>query len=183
MLRRMQEKGTALFGGFREKGCCFKRNRILFNEYLCGKSSADSGGYGGIAADFPICIYALWLPVAIRLLMPGMPVDSPLSIMHTGVWERGSTLFNEENDRQKTNTGKSSTGNIRNRQRLFLPYSTNGIRKETYEKEDGKYSKKPKGWHSCNAYYDLLLHRLYLYGENRRRNRTDKLLVKQIFNL
>lgn len=49
----------------------------------------------------PIYIYALWLPVAIRLLMPGMPVDTPLSIMHTGVWERGSTLLKEENDRQK----------------------------------------------------------------------------------
>lgn len=50
----------------------------------------------------PIYIYALWLPVAIRLLMPGMPVDSPLSIMHTKVWEKGNTLLEEENDRQKT---------------------------------------------------------------------------------
>ncbi len=49
----------------------------------------------------PIYIYALWLPVAIRLLMPGMPVDTPLSIMHTGAWERGSALLKEENDRQK----------------------------------------------------------------------------------
>lgn len=50
----------------------------------------------------PICIYALWLPVAIRLLMPGMPVDSPLSIMHTKVWEKAVTALTEENDRQKT---------------------------------------------------------------------------------
>lgn len=50
----------------------------------------------------PICIYILWLPAAIRLLMPGMPVDSPFSIMHTKAWERGSALLAEENDRQKT---------------------------------------------------------------------------------
>ena len=28
-------------------------------------------------------------------------MDTPLSIMHTGAWERGSALLKEENDRQK----------------------------------------------------------------------------------
>ncbi len=50
----------------------------------------------------PIWIYMLWLPVAVRLLMPGMPIDSPLSIMHTEIWERVSSVLAEEDSRQQT---------------------------------------------------------------------------------
>ena len=48
----------------------------------------------------PIFIYALWLPVALRLLMPGMLFFSPVSIMNTNLWRTGSALLSEEEDRQ-----------------------------------------------------------------------------------
>lgn len=48
----------------------------------------------------PIFIYALWLPVALRLLMPGMLFFSPISIMNTNLWRTGSALLSEEEDRQ-----------------------------------------------------------------------------------
>lgn len=48
----------------------------------------------------PIFIYALWLIVAVRLLMPGMLFFSPISIMNTNVWRMGSNLLAQEEERQ-----------------------------------------------------------------------------------
>ncbi len=48
----------------------------------------------------PIFIYALWLIVAVRLLMPGMLLFSPISIMNTNVWRMGSSLLAQEEERQ-----------------------------------------------------------------------------------
>lgn len=48
----------------------------------------------------PILLYPVWLVVAIRLLMPGMLFFSPISVMNTSLWNRGSTLLAEEEHRQ-----------------------------------------------------------------------------------
>lgn len=48
----------------------------------------------------PVFIYALWLIVAIRLLMPGMLLFSPVSIMNTNIWRMGSALLAQEMERQ-----------------------------------------------------------------------------------
>ena len=48
----------------------------------------------------PIFIYALWLAVAVRLLMPGMLFFSPVSIMNTNLWRMGSTWLIQEEERQ-----------------------------------------------------------------------------------
>ncbi|MCX4350645.1 MAG: M56 family metallopeptidase [Lachnospiraceae bacterium] len=48
----------------------------------------------------PIFIYALWLAVAVRLLMPGMLFFSPVSIMNTNLWRMGSTWLAQEEERQ-----------------------------------------------------------------------------------
>lgn len=48
----------------------------------------------------PMFIYALWLPAALRLLLPGMLFFSPISIMNTELWRTGSALLAEEEDRQ-----------------------------------------------------------------------------------
>lgn len=38
----------------------------------------------------PSLLYFLWLPVALRLLLPGMVTESPISMMNTGIWNAGS---------------------------------------------------------------------------------------------
>ena len=48
----------------------------------------------------PIFIYAIWLLVAFRLLLPGMLFFSPISVMNTRLWNMGSTLITEEENRQ-----------------------------------------------------------------------------------
>lgn len=48
----------------------------------------------------PIFIYAIWLLAAFRLLMPGMLFFSPISVMNTRLWNMGSTLITEEENRQ-----------------------------------------------------------------------------------
>lgn len=48
----------------------------------------------------PIFIYAIWLLAAFRLLMPGMLSFSPISVMNTRLWNMGSTLITEEENRQ-----------------------------------------------------------------------------------
>lgn len=48
----------------------------------------------------PIFIYTIWLLAAFRLLMPGMLFLSPISVMNTRLWNMGSTLITEEENRQ-----------------------------------------------------------------------------------
>ncbi|MBD5548444.1 MAG: hypothetical protein HDQ97_13795 [Lachnospiraceae bacterium] len=48
----------------------------------------------------PIFIYAIWLLAAFRLLMPGMLLFSPISVMNTRLWNMGSALITEEENRQ-----------------------------------------------------------------------------------
>lgn len=48
----------------------------------------------------PIFIYAIWLLAAFRLLLPGMLFFSPISVMNTRLWNMGSTLITEEENRQ-----------------------------------------------------------------------------------
>lgn len=48
----------------------------------------------------PIFIYAIWLLAALRLLMPGMLPFSPISVMNTRLWNMGSALITEEENRQ-----------------------------------------------------------------------------------
>lgn len=48
----------------------------------------------------PVLMYALWLFVAVRLLMPGMFLFSPISVMNTNLWRAGSTALIEEESRQ-----------------------------------------------------------------------------------
>ena len=50
----------------------------------------------------PLFLYPIWLIVALRLLLPGMLFFSPLSIMNTGLWDAGSRMIRQENERQDT---------------------------------------------------------------------------------
>lgn len=49
----------------------------------------------------PGLLYLLWLPVALRLLMPGMLTDSPISMMNTGIWNAGTGFLTREYERQR----------------------------------------------------------------------------------
>lgn len=48
----------------------------------------------------PVLLYSMWFIVAVRLILPGTVGISPISIMNTGIWNLGSTVLKEEQDRQ-----------------------------------------------------------------------------------
>ncbi len=49
----------------------------------------------------PLLMYGLWLFVAVRLLMPGMLLFSPVSVMNTDLWKMGSRALAKEESRQE----------------------------------------------------------------------------------
>lgn len=48
----------------------------------------------------PLVLYPIWLLAAFRLLMPGTLFDSPVSVMNTGLWNTGSRMIAQEEERQ-----------------------------------------------------------------------------------
>lgn len=48
----------------------------------------------------PLFLYPVWLLAAFRLLMPGMLFFSPISVMNTSLWNMGSAMLIEEENRQ-----------------------------------------------------------------------------------
>lgn len=48
----------------------------------------------------PLYLYPLWLLVAVRLLLPGMIAESPMSVMNTRLWKAVSAMITEEYERQ-----------------------------------------------------------------------------------
>lgn len=48
----------------------------------------------------PVLVYAVWMVVALRLLLPGAVLVSPVSIMNTKIWNEGKRLITEEYERQ-----------------------------------------------------------------------------------
>ncbi len=49
----------------------------------------------------PVFMYSLWLFVAVRLLMPGMLLPGPISVMNTDLWRMGRKVLAEEESRQE----------------------------------------------------------------------------------
>lgn len=48
----------------------------------------------------PVLLYSMWFIVAVRLILPGTVGTSPISIMNTEIWNWGSAMLKEEQDRQ-----------------------------------------------------------------------------------